>query len=308
MALDQTAKWKSRARQISGKEPRELARRRRTIFRKLLSNKVGFLGLVIVVVELIVALLAPVLAPHDPLYSDLAFRLDPPFWLGGKGGFILGADQLGRDILSRLAFGARVSLSIAFLSVAVSAPIGIALGIASGYLGGAFDDAVMRLADAQLSIPLVLMAIAVLAILGRSEGNVVLVLGIYGWVLYGRLARGEAISLKQKEYVEAARAIGVPNTRIAWRYILPNLLTPMIVTATFAAASVIIIESELSFLGLGIQPPTPSWGGMIGDGKDYLANSWWVATFPGIAIMISVLGINFLGDWLRDILDPRMKA
>jgi peptide/nickel transport system permease protein len=272
-------------------------------------NRAGAIGLVIVALDLVVALLAPALAPHDPLDQDVTRRLLPPVWLaGGSAEHLLGTDQLGRDILSRIIHGSRVSLLIGFLSVIVSLPVGVCVGLLAGYWSGRLDDVTMRVADVQLAFPFILLAITIAGVLGPSPRNVVLILAIGGWVVYARLARGQVLSLREKEFIEAARGLGVGTFRILFRHLLPNVASSVIVVATFAVAQMILLESSLSFLGLGVQPPTPSWGGMLNDGRAYITVAWWLSTFPGAAIMLTVLGINFVGDWLRDLLDPRLQS
>jgi peptide/nickel transport system permease protein len=272
-------------------------------------NRAGAIGLVIVALDLVVALLAPALAPHDPLDQDVTRRLLPPVWLAGGGAeHLLGTDQLGRDILSRIIHGSRVSLLIGFLSVIVSLPVGVCVGLLAGYWSGRLDDVTMRVADVQLAFPFILLAITIAGVLGPSPRNVVLILAIGGWVVYARLARGQVLSLREKEFIEAARGLGVGTFRILFRHLLPNVASPVIVVATFAVAQMILLESSLSFLGLGVQPPTPSWGGMLNDGRAYITVAWWLSTLPGAAIMLTVLGINFVGDWLRDLLDPRLQS
>lgn len=279
------------------------------VARVVLRNRGGFVGILIVVVNIAVALLAPVLGPHDPLDQDIARRLLPPAWFaGGSPEHFLGTDQLGRDILSRIIYGSRISLLIGLLSVALALPIGVSMGLVAGYFGGRLDDVIMRLADVQLAFPFILLAITIAGVLGPSPRNVILILAIGGWVVYARLARGQVLSLREKEFVEAARGLGLGHGRILFRHVLPNILTPIIVVATFSVAQMILLESSLSFLGLGVQPPTPSWGGMLNDGRAYITIAWWLMTFPGAAIMLTVLGINFLGDWLRDLLDPRLQS
>ncbi|HYB69284.1 MAG TPA: ABC transporter permease [Candidatus Bathyarchaeia archaeon] len=272
-------------------------------------TRAGAIGLAIVVLDLVVALFAPALAPHDPLDQDVTRRLLPPAWLAGGGrGHLLGTDQLGRDILSRIIHGSRVSLVIGFLSVGVSLPVGVALGLFAGYWSGRFDDVTLRIADVQLAFPFILLAITIAGVLGPSPRNVVLILAVGGWVVYARLARSQVLSLREKEFIEAARSLGGGTGRILLRHVLPNVVSPIIVVATFAVAQMILLESSLSFLGLGVQPPTPSWGAMLNDGRAYITVAWWLTTFPGVAIMLTVLGINFVGDWLRDLLDPRLQS
>ena len=276
--------------------------------RTLVRNRGALVGLFVVLVNVAAAVFAPAVAPHDPLDQDITRRLLPPAWLaGGSVEHVLGTDQLGRDILSRIIHGSRISLLIGLLSVAISLPAGVAAGLVSGYAGGRFDDVVMRVADVQLAFPFILLAITIAGVLGPSPRNVVLILAVGGWVVYARITRGQVLSLREKEFIEAARGLGMGHARVLLRHILPNVLTPIIVVGTFAVAQMILLETSLSFLGLGVQPPTPSWGGMLNDGRGYITIAWWLTTFPGAAIMLTVLGINFLGDWLRDLLDPRLQ-
>ncbi len=285
------------------------ARPRRLRARVLLKNRIGLVGAVIIACEILVALLAPVLSPYDPIEQHIARRLTPPGWVAnGTWNHPLGTDQLGRDILSRIIYGSRVSLLVGFLSVAISLPLGVLIGLAAGYFGGKLDDVMMRIADTQLAFPFILLAITIVGVLGPTPRNVILILGIGGWVVYARLIRGQVLSLKEKEFIEAARGLGLSHVRMLFLHIFPNTITPIIVVATFAVAQMILLESSLSFLGLGIQPPTPSWGGMLNEGRNYITLAWWLSTFPGAAIMLTVLGINFVGDWLRDVLDPRLPA
>ena len=284
-----------------------LARRGGLRARALLKNRIGLVGAVIIALEILVALLAPVLSPHDPIDQDITRRLTPPGWVAnGTWRHPLGTDQLGRDILSRIIYGSRVSLLVGFLSVAISLPLGVIIGLVAGYFGGRLDDLMMRIADTQLAFPFILLAITIVGVLGPTPRNVILILGIGGWVVYARITRGQVLSLKEKDFVEAGRGLGLSHVRMLLRHIFPNTLTPIIVVATFAVAQMILLESSLSFLGLGIQPPTPSWGGMLNEGRNYITLAWWLSTFPGAAIMMTVLGINFVGDWLRDLLDPRL--
>jgi peptide/nickel transport system permease protein len=284
------------------------AERARRILMSLVRTKTGLIGLIAVLLVVFTAIFAPLLAPADPNRQNIMITLEPPSWLGGEGGLLLGADYLGRDILSRVIYGSRVSLIVGLASVAIAGSIGATLGVASGYRGGWLDSLIMRVADFQLAVPFLILAIAILGILGPSLRNVIIVLGITGWVTYARVVRSEVLSLRERDFVTAATAIGASSRRIMLRHIVPNIAAPTIVIASLEVARMIISEAALSFLGLGVPPTVPSWGGMVADGRNYLHNAWWIATFPGIAIVITVLGINLFGDWLRDILDPRMRG
>lgn len=280
----------------------------RRILRELVRNKAALLGLVILLAITLAAILAPWVAPIDPLAQEVELRLKPPGWTTPEGRVsLLGTDHLGRDILSRLIFGARISLIIGFSAVSVAGTLGTLIGLVAGYRGGRIDDLCMRMTDTMLAMPFILLALAVIAVLGPSLRNIILVLGITSWVSYARVVRAEVLTLRTREFVSAAKALGGGGSRVVFRHLLPNVLTPVIVIATLEVARMIILESALSFLGLGVQPPTPTWGGMLADGRAYVTTAWWLATFPGLAIMLTVLGINLLGDWLRDILDPRLQ-
>jgi peptide/nickel transport system permease protein len=269
---------------------------------------VVLVGTLVIVASVVLAALAPALAPADPIRNDLLARLAPPMWMeGGSARHPLGTDTLGRDVVSRLLYGARVSLLVGFAAVLMAGVVGVALGLVAGYYGGRLDDLLMRLGDVQLAFPVLVLAIAVLSVLGASLGNVIVVLGLTGWVTYARIARAETLSLRHREFVEGARALGARDAAILWRHILPNVLPPITVVATFSVARTIIAEASLSFLGLGIPPPAPSWGAMLDEGRNYLTTGWWLALFPGVAILALVLGINLVGDWLRDVLDPRVE-
>lgn len=274
----------------------------------MVRNPLMSLGLGIVMLMVLIALLAPLLAPHDPCRQELAERLRPPFWVEGNDReYPLGTDDLGRDILSRMMYGVRISLLVGGLAVLLSGSIGVSLGLLSGYFGGWADDLLMRVCDVQLSIPLTLLAIAVIAVVGSSLPTLIGVLGLTQWVMYARVVRGETLSIREKEFVEASRAIGATDLRIIRTCILPNALPTILVTATLLMATVIMIEAGLSYLGLGIQPPNPSLGSMLSEARQYLATAWWLGTFPGLAIMLIILGINLLADGLRDLLDPRSR-
>jgi peptide/nickel transport system permease protein len=248
------------------------------------------------------------LAPNDPFAIRIIQRLKPPGYVNGAGvTFWLGTDSLGRDILSRVIYGARVSLVVGLSAVAISGTIGLLLGLISGYFGGLIDDVVMRVADIQLSFPTILLALAIMAVLGSGLDKLILVLGVTGWVQYGRIVRGQVLSIKQDEFVLAAKATGEKTWRILFQHILPNIWSPIIVVASFTVASNIVAEASLSFLGVGVPPSVPSWGTMLADGRQYIGVADWLTIPAGLAISLTVLAINILGDWLRDFLDPRLK-
>jgi len=279
----------------------------RKVLRKLRENKAAMFGLIMVVAVIVSAIFAPLLAPHDPIFQDVEKRLLPPIGqTGADPSYLLGTDHLGRDIVSRLIYGARISIVVSVSAVAFSALLGTVIGLLSGFYGGNVDNIFMRIADVQLAFPFILLAIAIIAVLGPSLRNIIIVMGITGWVIYARVVRAEVLSLREKEFITSVRALGGSNGRIIFNHLLPNVIPPIIVIITLEMARMIIMEAALSFLGLGIQPPTATWGGMLADGRVYLATSWWLATFPGLVIMLVVLGINLLGNWLRDILDPRL--
>ena len=257
------------------------------------------------------ALFAPQLAPKDPNRVEIFSVLKPPFSYDRNGELesILGTDSTGRDVLSRTIFGARISFSVGLVAVALGGGAGTILGTMAGYFGGRVDDIIMRLVDIQLAYPFILFAIMVLTILGEGVLNLIIVLGIGQWVTYARIARAETLVQREREYVEAVRALGATERRIIFRTILPNILTPLIVIASFNVAGVILAEASLSFLGLGVPESVPTWGAMLADSRNQLlSGSWWLAVFPGIAIMLTVVSLNILGDWMRDFLDPRLRG
>ncbi|WP_328800930.1 ABC transporter permease [Paenibacillus sp. LX16] len=279
------------------------------IWKQLLRSKTGTVGAVILLLVCLTALCAPMLASHNPAEIDPLNRLKPPMWLdGGLPEHWLGTDNLGRDMWSRIVYGARVSLIVGIGAVLVSGTIGAILGLLAGFYGKWVDATIMRVADAFLAIPAILLMLVVLAVVGPGMTTLIFVIGVTNWVSYTRVVRGEVLSIKERDFVKAAKAIGSKNSRILLKHILPNVLSSFIVISGMNVATTIIMEASLSFLGLGITPPAVSWGGMLSDGRQYIATSWWVATFPGLAITITVLGVIFLGDWLRDVLDPHMKA
>ena len=282
------------------------ARTERPRARFLRSRRAIFGSLFLLAIAL-AAVFAGAISPADPEIIDMSYRLRPPAGGGPSGKFLLGGDQLGRDILSRIIYGARISLTIGMTAVLLSGSLGVLLGLLAGYYGGRVDEVIMRLADIQLAIPTILLAIALVGVLGPSLRNLILVLGVTGWVIYARTIRGVVLSLREQQFVEAARALGSGDRRTLFRYIMPNVWTPAIVVASQQVGFMIIMESALSFLGLGVPPPTPTWGGMIADGRGYLATAGHVTTLPGLVLMATVLAVNFFGDGLRDVLDPRLR-
>jgi len=266
----------------------------------LRESKRGFIGCLIVLAVLAIAVLAPWISPFDPLKQDLALRLKPPGFQSSQGTHWFGTDHLGRDIASRIIYGSRVSLQISLIAVSIAATLGILIGLLTGYFRGTVDSLFMRLADIQLAFPFILLIIAVVSVLGPSMQNIIIVLGITGWVVFARIVRSEVLSLREREFITASRALGSSQAKILFLHLLPNVGASCIVIATLEIARMIMVEAGLSFLGLGIPPPTPCWGGALADGRTYLFTSWWLATFPGIALMLTILGVNMMGDWLRE--------
>jgi peptide/nickel transport system permease protein len=265
-------------------------------------------GAALVLAVVVMAVLAPVLSHHDPNRVSLMARLTPPVWQAeGNAKNLLGTDQLGRDLLTRIMYGARISLAVGVISVLASGLVGTFLGLIAGYRGGRLDNLIMRLTDIQMALPFILLALLVVALLGPSLTNVIIVFTVTAWFVYTRVARASTLSIRENQYVEAARALGAADLRILWQHILPFLISPLVVTASFEAARIITTEAALGFLGLGVPPPHPSWGNMLSDGREYIQDAWWISTFPGLALLVAVLGINILGDALRDILDPRLN-
>ena len=278
--------------------------------KSLFSYKWAVVSVIWLIIIISTAIFAHVLSPHDPNRNNIMERVAPPLAQDKQGNikYLIGSDGLGRDSFSRLLYGARVSLIVGFASVFVGGLIGISLGMIAGYYGKLTDDIIMRLADIQLAFPFILLAILFLVVLGEGLINLILVLGIGQWVTYARIARAQTISQKEKEYVEAAKALGASHTSIIFGSILPNILAPLIVIASFNIASVILAEASLSFLGLGVPHNIPTWGAMLAESRDHIfAKRWWLPFFPGMAILITVLAFNIIGDWLRDYLDPRLK-
>ena len=276
---------------------------RRWRFNRPRGNRLLWIGGAMVVLSIAVALVGPVIAPYDPIAVVLLDRLQPP-----SGEHLLGTDQLGRDILSRILHAGRVTISIAAVAVLLSAVIGITIGIVSGYVGGKADMLLQRIVDIQLAFPTILLAITLVAVLGTSVPVLIFVFLVAGWVRYVRVIRAQTLVLRETQFVEAARAMGAPAPHILRRYIAPNLLTEMIVLVNLEVARIILLESGLSYLGLGVQPPLPTWGNMLSDGRLYLTSGWWASTFPGIAIMVVVLGVNLFAEGLRSLYDPRSRT
>ena len=254
------------------------------------------------------ALFASQVAPYDPLKGSLSKRLKPPAWQeGGTIEYPLGTDKLGRDMLSRIIYGARVSLMVSLVAIFVGGVIGTVLGMISGYFGGWVDALLMRLVDISLSLPTILLALVLVAAVGPSFGTVITILMIFLWARYARLVRGETLAIKERDFIARARVAGASHVRIMVRYIFPNVVNSLVVLATLQVGYVILLESTLSFLGAGLPRPTPAWGLMIADGRELIVTAWWVSMFPGLAIMLTVLSLNLLGDWLRDHLDPKLR-
>jgi peptide/nickel transport system permease protein len=280
--------------------PRGRARRTRAL-------ALGGLGFVLLLVVMAVA--APLLAPYDPVRQSLRARLAPPTLSASDGkAHLLGTDHLGRDVLSRVIFGARVSLLVGFAAVLVGGLVGAVLGLLAGFRRGWTDTVIMTLADAQLAFPFILLAIGIIAVLGPSFPTLIVVVGLSGWVAYARIIRAQVLVLRSREFVDAIHGLGGSVMRIVVRHILPNVVSSLVVIATLELARAIVLEATLSFLGLGIQPPTPSWGGMVHEGREYLDSAWWISTAPGLILMAASLVVSRTGDWLRDLLDPTLRG
>jgi peptide/nickel transport system permease protein len=278
----------------------EAARIRRALF----ADPWAFVAVAFLVLVTLVAIFAPLLVPDDINKPNFAARLKPPL----TAGHLAGTDQLGRDVLDRLILGSRISMTVGFVTVLLAAAIGITAGLLAGYYGGWLDVILMRLVDVQLAFPFILLALTINAILGLGLRNIIITLVIAGWVEYARIARGEVLAVREHEFIQAARVMGAGNRRIVWRHIFPNITTPLIVIGTLQVARFIIAEASISFLGFGVQPPTPAWGSMVSEGLNYIFSAWWLITLPGLALALVALAVNTTGDWLRDTLDPRLKV
>jgi len=284
-------------------QPARFAAPRASSWRALRRSRTGLAGVVIVTAIVMAATCAPWLAPSNPTAPVFGAILNRP---GPVHPF--GTDQLGRDVLSRVIYGARVALAVGLTTVIAAGLIGCTLGLVSGYAGGWADAAITRIADVQLSFPFILLALVVNAVIGAGLRNIILSLAIAGWPLYVRVVRGEVLALRHREYVQAAVAVGARPVRLLWRHVLPNVMTPIVVISTLQVSQFIIAEATISFLGFGVQPPTPAWGSMVSDGRNYIFFAWWLAAFPGAALAVTALGVNLTGDWLRDALDPRLRS
>jgi peptide/nickel transport system permease protein len=288
-----------RPRRLHGDSQWSIAARH---FRK---NRLAIAGLVVMLLLYLITLVTPLIAPYDPAEQG---NIILSRYLAPSLEHLMGTDKFGRDIFSRVLYGARISLSIGFIAVGISITLGTLIGAFAGYFGGIVDGILMRFTDMMLSFPRLVLLIVVIALFEPSIYIVVIVLGLTGWMGTARLVRGEVLSLREREFVQAARALGMNDWRIIFRHVIPNTMAPVIVSATLGIGQTILTEASLSFLGLGVQPPTPSWGNMVSDGRDALINAWWIATFPGIAIVVTVVAFNLLGDGLRDALDPRLRT
>jgi ABC-type dipeptide/oligopeptide/nickel transport system permease subunit len=296
------------ARVMAPGERFPLLRQAGSILGKLMQDRVALLAAGYLLLLLVAAVFAPFLAPHDPAAQDLAHRLWPPAWTAeGTVSHLLGTDQLGRDILSRMIYGSRISLLVGVSVVAVAGGVGTVVGLVSGFYGGRIDNVLMRLVDLQTAFPGLLVALAIITMIGPSVRNIIIVLSINGWMVYARMIRGTALGLRNSLFVDAAKSTGARNGRIIFLHMLPNLASPLITLATLELARIILAEAVLSFLGMGIQPPASSWGLMINEGHPYITMAWWLVTFPGIAIALTVLSVNLVATWLRAISDPMQR-
>lgn len=306
MATDQLQAAHIKATEALSEEPPAW----RQALRSLMRNRVAFAGAIILIFMVIIALVPGWFAPYSPFDQDPLLGPKPPFFLNPATGrfHFLGTDAIGRDLLSRIIHGARVSLTVGLSTVFIAGTIGVLIGLVSGYTGGWTDTICMRIVDIFLAFPFILLALTLIAILRPSLMIVILVISIRTWIVYARVVRGSVLSIKEQEFVAGAMAAGLGSLGVMFKYILPNALPPAVVIATLSVGRMILIEASLSFLGLGVPPPSPTWGGILADGRQYIDTAWWICLFPGIAIMLIVLSANLLGDWLRDFLDPRLKA
>ncbi len=276
------------------------------LLQMLLGNRLALTGLLILTGFILMAVLAPVLAPHEPWQQNLRSRLLPPFWMeGGDASFLLGTDQLGRDVFSRLLYGSQVALIVAFAATSLALFNGVWLGATAGYFGKLWDSIVMRAVDIIISVPSFVLYLTILGLVGPSLGLLILIIGSLGWTTTARLVRGEVLSFRSRDFVEASRALGQRELIIAGRHVLPNIAGTIVAVGTLMASGVILAEAGLSFLGFGVQPPTITWGQMLSSGQQYAATAWWLAAWPGLAITLLSLSLIFLGNWLRDVYDPR---
>lgn len=276
----------------------------------LLRHRGALAGFTLLFLLFLIAISAPWLGLPSPTDTSLLQRMKPPSWDGffTPGLHPLGTDELGRDVLSRIIYGSRTTLTVALIAVVLGGVVGVLIGIIAGYYGGWIDSLLMRIVDVQLALPLMLLALLIVATFGPSLSNLVLVLALTSWIRYARIIRGQVLSLREREFILSAHAIGVSDWRIIWRHLLPNVLTAALVVATLELARIIVMDAALSFLGLGVQPPFPSWGKMLADGRVYISSAWWIVTFPGLAILLTVLSVNLLGDGLRDYFDPKLRT
>jgi peptide/nickel transport system permease protein/dipeptide transport system permease protein len=280
----------------------------REMFTRLRRNKTAVAGMIVVIGFLVMAIFAPVLAPHDPLEQALYSKLKPPFWAErGSLTYVLGTDDFGRDLLSRIVYGARISMLVGVVAVSIALFFGTVAGAVAGFYRGRIDNVIMRLMDLLLAFPSILLAIVIVAFLGPSLRNAMIAIGVVSVPRYARLVRGSVLEEYAKDYVQAARALGAGDARLIFLHILPNCLAPLIVQTTLGFAAAILEAAALSFLGLGAQPPTPEWGAMLANGRALSLRAWWAVTFPGVFILLAVLGFNLMGDGLRDALDPRLR-
>ena len=293
---------------ITGSNDRPGTLRFKRLAQELWRDKAGFVGVVLIGFLLLTAAAAPLIAPHEPTAQNLRARLAPPAWCsGGDWKHVLGTDHLGRDVLSRVIHGSRVSLAVGGAVVLLAGSFGVAVGLIAGYRGGRADSLIMRWIDTQVAFPGLLIALIILAVIGPSMATVILVLAFNGWMVYGRMTRGAVLSVRQTAYVEAAEIVGCSGARVVFRHILPNLTSPLLTLAILEFARIVLAEAALSFLGMGIQPPATSWGLDVSAGKEYMFRAWWLVTFPGIAISVTVLGINLVASWLRLVSDPQER-